>query len=185
MKVLIADDDAVSRLSLRSVLERIDFQVEEVCDLNEVNDCLERDGGPQIAVLNCLMAGGDVFAACRKIRESRARRYVYLLLLTAPNATEDIVAGLEAGADDCITTPYDFDELRSRLKVGQRWLRLEHELNNQSLETSLDCSSGSTSSDKSLYLTSKSHKTKTGLPSHFCVLTKVGHTTHPVTEHCL
>ena len=128
MKILIADDDAVSRMLLKRVLERSGFEVICVADGLAALDCLMAVDGPRLAILDWMMPGADGPAVCRLVRDCTSIPYVYILLLTSREAIEDIVEGFDAGADDYLTKPYQPDELKVRLRVGQRSLQLQDDL---------------------------------------------------------
>jgi diguanylate cyclase (GGDEF)-like protein len=128
VKVLIADDDAVSRMLLKRLLERSGFEVICVADGLAALECLMAIDGPRLAILDWMMPGADGPAVCRLVRDCRTIPYVYILLLTSREAIEDIVEGFDAGADDYLTKPYQSDELKVRLRVGQRSLQLQDDL---------------------------------------------------------
>ncbi|HXQ27600.1 MAG TPA: TonB-dependent receptor plug domain-containing protein [Candidatus Acidoferrales bacterium] len=89
---------------------------------------LEAQDAPSLAVLDWMMPGLEGPQVCQRVREHLDRPYVYLLLLTARSQKDDLLRGLEAGADDYLTKPFDAQELRARLKVGQRILDLQRGL---------------------------------------------------------
>ncbi len=128
MKVLIADDDAVSRRLLHSTLVRWNYEVVACADGTEAWEALQKEGAPQLAILDWMMPGMDGVQLCREVRKRANQPYTYILLLTAKTEKEDIVAGMEAGADDYITKPFDAQELKVRVRAGQRILDLQNEL---------------------------------------------------------
>ncbi|MDE3169827.1 MAG: diguanylate cyclase, partial [Acidobacteriota bacterium] len=83
---------------------------------------------PQLAVLDWMMPGLEGPQVCRKVRELTGRPYTYILLLTARGQKDDLLRGLQSGADDYLTKPFDSQELRARLRVGERILDLERNL---------------------------------------------------------
>jgi len=95
---------------------------------------LNADDAPPIAILDWMMPKMDGVEVCQRIRARKNKPYVYLLLLTAKSQKEEVAAGLEAGADDYVIKPFDPDELRARLKVGQRVVNLERTLAQKSAE---------------------------------------------------
>lgn len=103
-------------------------------------EILESPGAPAIAVLDWMMPLMDGVEVCQRVRRRVDRPYIYLLLLTAKSQKEEVAAGLDAGADDYVIKPFDPDELRARLKVGQRVVELERALEKrvQDLQTALD-----------------------------------------------
>ena len=89
---------------------------------------LESEDAPPLAILDWMMPKMDGVGVCSRVREHANRPYVYLVLLTAKSQKEEIAAGLQAGADDYVIKPFDPDELRARLTVGQRVVALERAL---------------------------------------------------------
>ena len=89
---------------------------------------LQGHDAPRLAILDWMMPCRDGIDICRSIRQRKGRAYIYILLLTARGQKEDIVEGLEAGADDYVTKPFDPYELRARLRAGRRIVELQEEL---------------------------------------------------------
>lgn len=89
---------------------------------------LQEDNAPQMAILDWMMPGLDGVELCRKVRGLQYGRYRYIVLITAKDEKQDVVAGLEAGADDYLTKPFDVDELRARVRAGSRILQLQDAL---------------------------------------------------------
>ncbi|MGH9319172.1 MAG: response regulator [Vicinamibacteria bacterium] len=140
MRVLIAEDETTSRRLLESSLARFGYEVVAVANGDAAWEMLLGDDPPRLAILDWMMPGKDGLDICRQLR-SEGRPYVYLLLVTTKNRTEDIVSGLSAGADDYLTKPYDPQELRCRIKTGERFLRLERALAKKvaELQEALSC----------------------------------------------
>ena len=128
MRILIADDEAISRRLLEKTLERAGYQVTAVGDGRQAADQLSRPDAPRLALLDWVMPELDGLSVVREVRKRREQEYVYMVLLSAKETKEDIVAGLEAGADDYLTKPFDAEELKARLRTGQRILSLEDRL---------------------------------------------------------
>ncbi|RXH54891.1 putative bifunctional diguanylate cyclase/phosphodiesterase [Granulicella sibirica] len=128
MKILLADDDAVSRRFLQRTLERNGFEVVCFEDGIQAEACLLAPGSPRIAVLDWVMPGKDGPDICRQVRAHTGAPYVYLILLTSRGESQDVVTGLEAGADDYLTKPCNPDEMGARLRAGQRVLQLQDKL---------------------------------------------------------
>lgn len=124
-KILIAEDDPISRRLLEVFLNRWGYDVAVAASGTEALDLLEQVDAPRLAVLDWMMPGLEGVQVCRKIRERKDRPYVYILLLSARAQKEDLLLGLESGADDYLTKPFDAPELRARLHVGQRILQLQ------------------------------------------------------------
>jgi len=127
-RILIAEDDPVSRRILQSFLVKWGYEVIVAVDGAQALAILERMDFPRLAVLDWMMPGLEGPQVCQKIRNESNRAYIYILLLTARNQKEDILQGLESGADDYLTKPFDAQELRARLLVGQRILDLQDNL---------------------------------------------------------
>jgi DNA-binding response OmpR family regulator len=128
MRILIAEDDPTSRRLLEATLARDGYHVVSASDGDEAWERLRDKDGPRLAILDWMMPGRDGIEICRQLRREPRPSYVYLLLVTTKTRTEDIIHGLEAGADDYLTKPYDPQELRCRIKSGERLLRLEEAL---------------------------------------------------------
>jgi DNA-binding response OmpR family regulator len=127
MKVLIADDDPVSRKLLQSYLQKWGCEVTSAQDGAEAWSCFQRDEFP-VVITDWMMPELDGLELVRRIRSGPRSRYVYLILLTAKGQKEDLVEGMDAGADDFLTKPFDRDELRVRLRAGERIVALEQQL---------------------------------------------------------
>jgi two-component system cell cycle response regulator len=128
MKILIADDDRISRRLMERTLQRSGYEVVTVADGIHAAHELSKPNGPRLALINWMMPRLDGPGLCRAIRNRSDEAYVYILLLTAKELNEDIVIGLEAGADDYLTKPCHPAELRARLRTGLRILQLEDKL---------------------------------------------------------
>ncbi|NLX02194.1 MAG: diguanylate cyclase [Syntrophomonadaceae bacterium] len=128
MKVLIADDDALSRKILEDALSEWGYEILMAHNGNEAWDILEKNDRPNLAVLDWIMPGMDGVEICKRLRKLSLPNYVYVILLTARNKREDVIYGLESGADDYIIKPFHHEELKSRLKIGQRIIELEHRI---------------------------------------------------------
>jgi len=127
-RVLVADDDPVARSMLAAFLGKWGYQVIVVGDGLEAARILESADGPQLAVLDWMMPGAEGPEVCQRVRAWHDRPYVYILLVTSRAKRGDLFKGLESGADDYLTKPFDSDELRVRLLVGQRIVDLQNEL---------------------------------------------------------
>jgi len=127
-QILIAEDHYVSRHLLERNLSNWGFSVVSAEDGEAALKILAADNAPPIAILDWMMPKLDGVEVCQRVRALKDRPYVYLLLLTAKSQKEEVAAGLEAGADDYVIKPFDPDELRARLKVGQRVVNLERTL---------------------------------------------------------
>src|SRR5215510_6284105 len=128
MRVLIADDDRVARQILSQTLKRWGFDVSAVDDGSQALDALQKAEQSTIAILDWMMPELDGADVVRRVRLQRPHANVYLILLTSLESRKDIVAGLDAGADDYMVKPFDPDELRARVQVGIRVLTLQERL---------------------------------------------------------
>ena len=128
MKILLADDDATSRLLLRTTLVKLGYEVEVAHDGDQAWSLIQRPDAPQLAILDWMMPGMSGPEICRKLRQRHDARYVYIILLTAMDQINDVIEGIEAGADDYVTKPFHTQELSARLRAGRRILDLQHDL---------------------------------------------------------
>jgi diguanylate cyclase (GGDEF)-like protein len=129
MKLLVADDDPVSRLLMQRTLQKEGYDVMLADNGRTSAEILSRSDGPRLALVDWMMPELDGLSLCREIRSNpRDGFYVYIVLLTSRQDSADIVAGLNAGADDYITKPCHPAELRARLHTGRRILSLEDKL---------------------------------------------------------
>ena len=119
---LIAEDDPIFRRILESWFRKWDYRVTAVENGLDAWEVLQREDAPQLAILDWMMPGMDGIELCRRIRSRDHGPYRYVLLLTAKDDKQDVVAGLEAGADDYLTKPFHVDELRARVRAGKRIL---------------------------------------------------------------
>jgi two-component system, cell cycle response regulator len=125
VKILVADDDAVSRLLMQRMLRETEFEVVTARNGREALQVLSEEDGPRLVLLDWTMPEMSGLEVCRAIRNGLRRAYIYIALLTSKDSKEDLVAGLEAGADDYLTKPCHPEEMRARLRTGRRILQLE------------------------------------------------------------
>lgn len=125
MKILVAEDQPVSRHLLAATLRKWGYEVTAVEDGARAWEVLQWPGAPQLLILDWLMPGMDGIEICRQIRQHPHTRLKYLILLTARRGQEDKIHGLQSGADDYITKPFNRGELRARVQVGMRVLELQ------------------------------------------------------------
>jgi phosphoserine phosphatase RsbU/P len=128
VKVLIADDDPIERRLLEGMLTKWGYEVLTSADGRHARDLLIGADPPTLAILDWMMPGMTGIDVCRHVRSTDSPISPYLLLLTSKDKTEDVVAALEAGADDYITKPFDPQELRARVGVGHRFSTLQKKL---------------------------------------------------------
>ncbi len=132
MRILIADDSIVSRHLLDATLRKWGYEVVVACDGLEAWNALKQEDAPRIAILDWVMPGLTGPEVCKRLREhskgSSEAAYTYLLLLSSKSQREDLIEGLESGADDYLTKPFDQHELKVRLRAGTRIIDLQREL---------------------------------------------------------
>lgn len=138
-RILIAEDDAVSRMVLERSLRGWGHEVVVTNDGEEAWTALLADDAPPLVILDWMMPGIEGPEICRRVRALAKPVPPYLMLLTAKGQTVDVVTGLESGADDFVTKPFDRQELHSRIRVGERILSLQQGLADRvrELETAL------------------------------------------------
>ncbi len=128
MKIYIADDQPLDRSMLKIALEKWNYQVVECENGTQALELLLAEKTPKLAILDWMMPGLSGPQVCEEIRKRNLEEYTYIVLLTSKDEKEDIVEGLNAGADDYITKPVDISELRVRLRTGKRIIQLQHDL---------------------------------------------------------
>ena len=128
MRVLIADDSLLSRRLLEETLRSWGYDVLVAADGEEAWRILNDEHPPSLAVLDWMMPGRTGPELCRLVRQRAAEPYTYILLLTSRNEKDDVVEGMDSGADDYITKPFDKHELKVRLRAGTRIVDLQEQL---------------------------------------------------------
>jgi sigma-B regulation protein RsbU (phosphoserine phosphatase) len=124
--VIIAEDELVSRMLITTVVEMGGFRTIVTKDGNEAMSALRAQTKPCIAVVDWMMPGMDGAEICRRIREGD--RSVYIIMVSARGSKEDIVQGIQQGADDYMVKPFDPEELLARIRVGLRLLTAQETL---------------------------------------------------------
>ncbi len=125
MRILVADDNPFYREALAAILKDWGYDVKTVGDGEAALRELQGEAAPRLAILDWMMPRMDGLEVCRRIRRGEDPEPPYILMLTAQNDKKDLVTALEAGADDFIGKPFDYDELRARIRVGVRTVGLQ------------------------------------------------------------
>ncbi|MCK5675654.1 MAG: response regulator [Verrucomicrobia bacterium] len=120
MKILIAEDNAFSRTLLKKTITKAGYDVITAEDGETAWEVLQQKEVPRLALIDWMMPGMSGVDLCRKIREMDGTLPIYIILLTAKTAKEDVLEGFAAGADDFIKKPFDSGELLARIQVGRR-----------------------------------------------------------------
>lgn len=128
IRLLIAEDDPISRRLLETTLGRRGYELVLASDGRQAWDALHGPDAPPIAILDWMMPEMNGIEICAAVRAEKLALPPYLILLTARGRKEDVVEGLNAGADDYITKPFNSAELVARLRVGARVQRLQAEV---------------------------------------------------------
>lgn len=124
MRILIADDEPLDRELLAAYLTHWGHEVTACEDGARAWSALEGREGPRLLLLDWMMPEMDGTQLCRRIRQTPSSSQTYIILVTAKNRKQDIVTGLQAGADDYVIKPFDEEELRARVQVGVRVVEL-------------------------------------------------------------
>jgi diguanylate cyclase (GGDEF)-like protein len=128
MRIILVEDEPLSLRLLQVTLTGWGYDVVPVTNGVDAWRLLEQNDQPTLALIDWMMPGMDGLELCRRVRANGREPYVYLVLLTERQAPGDNVLGLKSGADDFMTKPFDDEELRARLKAGERIVSLHAEL---------------------------------------------------------
>ncbi|PIE64467.1 MAG: response regulator [Desulfobacterales bacterium] len=140
MKILIAEDESITRLMVQVNLENWGYTVVAAEDGQKALSLLEKDETIAIAILDWEMPELDGTEVCQRVKELKRYNPVYVLMLTARDSQEDILGGFDAGVDDYVTKPFNDNELRARIRVAERLVRIQSSLSGyvQELQRTLD-----------------------------------------------
>lgn len=127
LQVLIADDDAPTRVLLRSAISQWGYTITEAKDGNEAWEIMQGSNPPQLLILDWLMPGLDGLQLCERIKREIPVN-AYIILLTQQTGSANLIKGLEAGADEFLSKPFNMAELRSRLSIGARIIRYQNQI---------------------------------------------------------
>lgn len=128
MRILIADDDQICLKMLEGILPEWGYEVVSAINGTMAWQILQEKEAPKLAILDWAMPGLDGLEVCRRVRQGETQTPAYMILLTARDAKADVVAGLAAGANDFVSKPFDREELRARIQVGQTVVELQANL---------------------------------------------------------
>ncbi len=128
VRVLVAEDTRVPRMVLLSTLTKWGYDIIVAHDGTEAWNELQKPDSPSLLILDWEMPGIDGIELCRRIRSNEEATPHYIILLTGRDSTADLVAGLDAGANDYVTKPFAPAELQARVEVGRRYVELLEEL---------------------------------------------------------
>ncbi|NLB89322.1 MAG: diguanylate cyclase [Syntrophomonadaceae bacterium] len=128
MQILIAEDEPISRKLLEECLSNWGYEVIVTKDGLEAWNVLQQEDSPNLVILDWMMPGLNGIEVTKKVRQRSSSNYVYIILLTARSRPEDVVMGLDSGVDDYIVKPFHEEELKYRLKIGERIIRLEQRI---------------------------------------------------------
>ena len=162
MKVIIADDDSVSRQLLSGILNKAGHDVLEASDGSEAWELLQKNNANML-IIDWMMPGMNGLELCSKVRQNGSDSYTYIILAAAKNKNEDAVKGLEAGADDYIIKPLEPEAVRARIRAGQRILHLEEKRKDAEMFRQARIKAEASNMAKSLFLANMSHEIRTPL----------------------
>ena len=128
LRILIVEDDRAFGDVLQDTLGRLGYEAIHAPDGIAAWELLQRADAPDLVLLDWMMPGMSGLQLCRRIREAETDSSPYIILLTARDRKEDIVAGLRVGANDYVKKPFDLDELQARIEAGRRVLELQRAL---------------------------------------------------------
>lgn len=128
MKILVVDDEQISRRILETLLKKWGYETISANNGSKAWELMQGPEAPNLIISDWMMPNMDGTELCEKVRGIERPGYVYFILLTTRAEKKDIVQGLESGADDFIIKPFDPEELRSRIKIGERIINLEQKI---------------------------------------------------------
>jgi two-component system, cell cycle response regulator len=126
--LIVADDSLTSRIAIQRLLKNLEFDIRIASEGLQAWQLLQADDVPTVAILDWMMPGIEGVELCRRIRQLSRQHYTYIILLTGKSSRQDVIAGLQAGADDYMTKPFDAQQLYARLLVAERIIRFQEEL---------------------------------------------------------
>ena len=139
LRALIADDSASIRTLLKHTLTKMGYEVTECSNGMDVWKLIKKGVHFNIFILDWIMPGLSGVELCKKIRSSETSDYQYILLLTGNSGTNEVIEGLESGADDYLVKPVSIPELRARIKIGERLFNYEYRLKTEEENIRISC----------------------------------------------
>jgi DNA-binding response OmpR family regulator len=136
MRILIAEDDATSRIVLATVLTKDGYNVTATDDGGAAWEVLKKPNAPRLAILDLMMPGIDGLELVRRVRAIPSAAPPYLIIVSTKSEKADVISALDAGANDYLTKPFDPGELRARIEVGRRMIEMRFQLNEKVEELS-------------------------------------------------
>lgn len=128
MRILLAEDDRTQLVILQRTLQQWGYDVQAFSDGERAWGFIDEGGAPALMILDWMMPGVDGLEICRRVRRRTVGRPCYIIMLTGRRDTDDIVQGLQAGADDYILKPFHKEEFRARVRNGERLISLQETL---------------------------------------------------------
>jgi len=128
MKILIAEDDPISRHVLEANLLKWSYEVLVASDGGEAWKIIQQPESPRLIISDWMMPRMDGLTLCREIRNMEKSEYIYFIILTTKGEKRNIIEGLEAGADDFLIKPFNQEELKYRIRIGERIINLERRI---------------------------------------------------------
>lgn len=125
MKILTAEDNSTFRRIAEVILRKWGYEVTAACNGEEAWQALQTEDPPELFIIDWMMPRMDGGEFCRRARQVQTPTHPYIILLPGRRQKEDVILGLEAGANDYIRKPFDRDELRARTPVGERVIELQ------------------------------------------------------------
>ena len=139
LRALIADDSASIRTLLKHTLTKMGYEVTECSNGLDVWKLIKKGIHFNIFILDWVMPGLSGVELCKKIRSAETTDYQYILLLTGNSGTNEVIEGLESGADDYLVKPVSIPELRARIKIGERLFNYEYRLKTEEENIRISC----------------------------------------------
>lgn len=137
MRILIAEDDLTSRIVLTKILGKQGHDVVVTEDGEMAWQAMQQPDAPRLIIVDWMMPEISGVELCRRARSLQTGLPPYIIMLTAKTEKTDIVAGLDAGADDYLAKPFDSAELIARINVGRRILEMQAVLDDKVKELRL------------------------------------------------